>query len=378
MEMQFASEPVSGRKRRIRIFFGLYMLLLVAFTLFSNTLMALTLPKVVVTTPKRGDLNHTFQGMGIVKWREEAALTGAAGGKVEKVYAKEGKSFKKGAVLVVYNQQTTQRQIEDEQSFLSQLNLTLKEQQNSFKEAARSGDEQTIESTKSAMKKTEIDIDVQGRKVQRLQEDLQENSELIAPFDGIVTKVNTVEGLESNEGEPDVIIANSNLGFEFEFTAPAALIDDLEKGARLTVRLGGSNARQVEGRIEAIKDTEPLSESGNDGNTLAYTAMKQLVIAIEDKELKGGEPAETQLIKTVNDMFIVPNKVIHKEGDKSYVFGVEERNGPLGNSFFVSKTYITIIDSNEDESAIEGLMEEQKIISGSRDPLQEGDKIRLH
>ncbi|WP_313641775.1 efflux RND transporter periplasmic adaptor subunit [Paenibacillus sp. FSL K6-0276] len=378
MEMQSASEPVSGRKRRIRIFFGLFMLLLVAFTLFSNTLMALTLPKVVMTTAGRGELNHTFQGMGIVKWREEAALTGAAGGKVEKVHAKEGKSFKKGAVLVVYNQQTTHRQIEDEQAYSSQLNLTLEEQQNSFKEAARSGDEQTIESTMRAMKKTEIDIDVEGRKIQRLQEDLQENSELIAPFDGVVTKVNAVEGLGSNEGESDVIIANVNLGFEFEFAAPTALIDDLEKGARLIVRLGGSNARQVEGRIEAIKDTEPLSESGNDGNTPAYKAMNQLVITIEDKELKGGELAETQLIKTVNDMLIVPNKAIHKEGDKSYVFGVEERMGPLGNSFFVSKTYITIIDSNEAQSAIEGLMEEQQIILESGDPLQEGDKIRLH
>ncbi|WP_334077877.1 efflux RND transporter periplasmic adaptor subunit [Paenibacillus sanfengchensis] len=380
MEVQLASKTISGRKRRIRIFFGLFVLLLVALTLFSNTLKALTLPKVVVTTPERGELNHTFQGMGIVKWRETSALSGAAGGKVEKVHAKEGKTVKKGAILVVYNQRTLQRQIEDEQTQLSQLMLTLKEQQNSYKEASISGDEKTIVKANNDMKRTQIDIDVQRRKVQRLQEDLQENSTLIAPFDGIITKVNAVEGLESKGEDSDVIIANSKLGFEFEFTAPATLIDNLEKGARLNVRLGGSNARQVEGSIEDIKDTEqPLSEPENGGNTPAYTTpMKQLVIAIENKELKGGESAETQLIKTVNDLILVPNEAIHKEGDKSYVFGVEERNGPLGNSFLVKKTYITIIDSNENQSAVDGLMEHQPIIVESGAPLQEGDKIRLH
>lgn len=380
MEVQPASETISGRKRRIRIFFGLFVLLLVALTLFSNTLKALTLPKVVVTTPERGELNHTFQGRGIVKWRETSALSSAAGGKVEKVHAKEGKTVKKGAILVVYNQRTLQRQIEDEQTQLSQLMLTLKEQQNSYKEAVISGDEKTIVKANNDMKRTQLDIDVQRRKVQRLQEDLQENSTLIAPFDGIVTKVNAVEGLESKGEESDVIIANSKLGFEFEFTAPATLIDNLEKGARLSVRLGGSNARQVEGSIEEIKDTEqPLSEPEKGGSTPAYTTpMKQLVIAIEDKELKGGESAETQLIKTVNDLILVPNEAIHKEGDKSYVFGVEERNGPLGNSFLVKKNYITIMDSNENQSAVDGLMEHQPIIVESGAPLQEGDKIRLH
>ncbi|UNK19133.1 efflux RND transporter periplasmic adaptor subunit [Paenibacillus sp. N3/727] len=378
MEMQPASETVSGRKRRIRIFFSLFVLLLVAFTLFSNTLMALTLPKVVVTTPGRGELQHTFQGMGTVKWREETALTGAAGGEVEKVHVKEGEPVKKGAVLVVYNQQTIEHQIEDEQANLSRLKLTLEDQQNSYKEASSSGDEKAIAKAKHDMKMTGIDVDIQGRKVQRLQKDLQENSELVAPFDGIVTKVNAVEGLGSSEGESDVIIANVNLGFEFGFAAPASLIADLEKEAKLFVRIGGSNTRQVEGRIEAIKDTEPLSEPGKGENTTIYKAMKQLVIALEDKDLKGGEQAETQLIKTMSDAMIVPNDAIHKEGDKSYVLSVEERNGPLGNSFFVRQTYITIIDSNEAQSAVEGLMEHQPIISNSSDPLQEGDKIRLH
>lgn len=380
MEVQLVSETGSGRKRRIRIFFGIFMFLLVALTLFSNTLKALTLPKVAVTTPERGELNHSFQGMGTVKWRETAALSGAAGGKVEKVHVKEGQAVKKGAILVVYNQRTLQRQIEDEEAQLSQLMLTLKELQDSYKEASLSDDEGTIVKAKNDMKRTQIDIEVQRRKVQRLQEDLQQNSALIAPFDGIVAKVHAVEGLESTGEKPDVILANSKLGFEFEFAAPAALMDDLDIGAILNVRIGGSNARQVEGSIEEIKDTEqPLSEPENGGDTPAYTTpMKQLVIAIKDKELKGGEPAETQLIQTVNDLILIPNEAIHKEGDQSYVFGVEERNGPLGNSFVVRKTYITIIDSNENQSAVDGLMEHQPIIVESAAPLQEGDKIRMH
>ncbi|OAB41874.1 hypothetical protein [Paenibacillus glacialis] len=86
----------------------------------------------------------------------------------------------------------------------------------------------------------------------------------------------------------------------------------------------------------------------------------------------------TELNQTINDVILVPNKAIHKEGDQAYIFGIEERNGPLGNDFYVRKTYIKILDSNETQSAVEGLWEEQQIIVDSSDPLQEGDKVRIH
>jgi RND family efflux transporter MFP subunit len=379
MEIQPAGQAVIGRKRMIRILFGLFIGLLIGFTLFSNTLKTLTLPKVALITTGWGELVHTFQGGGTVKWRMESALTGAAGGKVKQVNVKEGELVKKGQALVVYDTKDVEYQILDEKAALDKLNISIKELENSLIETYHNGDEKSIESAENAFKVSTIDKDVLQRRIQKLQEDLSANGLLAAPFDGIVTKVGAVKGLASTGGAPDVIIANQSLGFEFEFLAPADAIGLLEKGAKLDVQLSGSNARQVEGSIEEIKDAEPNIQTGEGASQTMYTAMKRLTVAIQDDALQGGERADVELTKTTQDVILVDNKVIRNEGDKKYVFGIEERNGPLGNAFYVRKVYITIVDSNETQSGVtQGLFEQDQVILESSDPLQEGDEIRVH
>lgn len=379
MELQLAGQAVPGRKRKIRLLFGLFIGLLIGFTLFSNTLMSLTLPKVVLVTPNRGELNHTFQGSGIVKWRVQTALSGEPGMRVNKVNVKEGEPVKKGLVLIVYDQKAAKNQILDEQAALSKLQLLNKELEQSYVEASQSGDEKSVESAKHALKVNEIDRDMQQRRIQKLQENLAETSTLVAPFDGIVTKVGAVEGLASSEGGPAVMIANTSLGFEFELLVPEAAAAPLEKGAKLDVQLSGTQARQIEGSLVEIQDTDALSPAGEGGSTASHTAMKKLLVAIKDNQLQGGERAEVMLTQKTDDVILVPNKAIHDEGDKKYVFAMEERSGPLGNAFYVRKAYITVVDSNDTQSAVtDGLFEQQSIVFESRDPLQDGDKVRVH
>lgn len=47
MELLHTEQTKSGRKRMIRMFSGLFIGLLIVFTLLSNTLIALTQPKVI-------------------------------------------------------------------------------------------------------------------------------------------------------------------------------------------------------------------------------------------------------------------------------------------------------------------------------------------
>ncbi|MBD8497907.1 efflux RND transporter periplasmic adaptor subunit [Paenibacillus arenosi] len=379
MITQPADQTLMGRKRYIRILFGLFIGLLIGFTLFSNTLKSLTLPKVALATVERGELVHTFQGGGTVKWRKESALSGAGGGKVKQVNVKVGQLVKKGQVLVVYDTKAIENQILDEKATLDKLTISTKEQENRYIEAYRSGDEINIQKARDHLKVSSIDKDVLQRKIEKLQEDLSVNGALTAVFDGVVTKVGAVEGLASTGEGPDIVLANQSLGFAVEFLAPVDAIGVLEKGAKLNVQLKGSHARQVEGRIEEIQDAEPLTSSGEDAGQTMYTAMKRLTVAIQDNALQGGEQAVVELTKTIDDVILVDNKAIHHEGDKRYIFSFEERNGPLGNAFYARKQYITIVDSNETQSAVtEGLFNQEQIIVESSAPLQEGDKIRIH
>ncbi|MCY7484640.1 hypothetical protein [Paenibacillus alvei] len=67
MELQRSEQSAIGRKRNIRLVFGSFIGLLVGFTLFSNTLATMSLPKVVLAMPSRGQLVHTFSGSGVVE-----------------------------------------------------------------------------------------------------------------------------------------------------------------------------------------------------------------------------------------------------------------------------------------------------------------------
>ncbi|BBI34295.1 cation efflux system protein [Cohnella abietis] len=335
--------------------------------------MKLTLPKVTLTTSSRGQLVHTFVGSGVVKWKAEVALTNSTGWKVERVKVKVGDLVKKGQSLVTYDNKAAEQQILDEQASVKKLKLSIEEQQKNFIEASHSGDEKSIDNAKHAMKISAIDLDVQERRVKKLQEDLIANRELIAPFDGIIIKANAIEGLASGGG-PDVIISNRELGFEFSFLAPADAVAQLEIGAKMGAQVAGSDARQIEGQVEDIRDVE----AGDGTETGANNLMKRITVKLKDEAVKGGERVQVELTKTTDDVILVPNNAIHDEGGKKYVFGIEEKDGPLGNTFYTRKIFITIIDSNESLSAVsEGLFDQESIIIESSEPLQDGDKIRL-
>ncbi|OPA73009.1 HlyD family secretion protein [Paenibacillus selenitireducens] len=379
MELQHTEQTKSARKRMIRRFSGWFIGLLIAFTLFSNTLMALTLPKVVVAEPSRGQLLHNFQGSGVLKWRTEVALTNSTGWKVKRIDVKEGEVVKKGQKLVQYNSEEAEQQILDEQASLHKLKLTIEDLQSSFIEAVHSGDEKSISSAKHVIENSKIDLGVQERKIQKLQDHLTNNRELVAPFDGIVTQVNAIDGLISSNGGADVRISNGSHGFEFAFLAPAGIADLLEIGEKLDVQVNGNNVKQVEGQIAEIQDANSNDTGSVGEGTTLNSPMKRILVTIQDESLKRGDRVQVGLTKpTSDDAILISNKAIHEDGSGKYIFKIEERNGPLGNTYYVRKTSIIVSDSNEQESAVtQGVFEHEQIVLESSTPLQDGDKVRM-
>lgn len=107
-----------------------------------------------------------------------------------------------------------------------------------------------------------------------MKERLAKDQMLTAPFDGIVTKLNAVEGLAS-AGEPDVIVSNSSQGYRFEVGADAKRLSSIgiSVGERIEVEVHTDKEQQanvMEGVIEEITNAEPMIEGDNrrngDGN----------------------------------------------------------------------------------------------------------------
>jgi multidrug efflux pump subunit AcrA (membrane-fusion protein) len=367
----------AGRKKTIAVIAGVFLGLLILFTLFSNTLMSLTLPKVALVTVSRGVLSHEFQSIGVLKWKAETELSSTSGWKVKKVAVKKGDVVQKGQTLIIYDSKDITLQIQDEQGSLAKLKLSTGSLQYALMEAMQGGDKKIINDATTAYKSHEIDIETQQRHIQKLQDSLKENSKLVAPFAGIITKVNAMEGFPSSG--PDVMISNRDLGLMLELSLPAPAVALLKAGDELDVQVNGKEAKQMKGQIESIQDGDPVnSDIGESVTGNSTVPMRKLILFIQDPAAKEGDIAQVDLTQTLEDVVLVPNAAIHDEGGKKYVFGIEQKDGPLGNAFYVRKVYITVDDDYSSLSAVTGgLFDQESIIIESSEPLQEGNKIRM-
>ncbi|MGE6575071.1 efflux RND transporter periplasmic adaptor subunit [Paenibacillus xylanexedens] len=369
------------RKRIILVVFISFMGLLLLFTLFSNTLQSLTLPKVTTEQPKMGDIQLVIEGSGILQPIAEAKLSGSIERKTQQIFVKEGDRVKKGQKLITYDSQSTKQEIELEVTNLDKQKIEQQNLQDQFIQSSLEEDELKLRSAQREIEKGKLDIAAQERKINEMREQLTKDQVLTALFDGIITKLNAVEGLAS-AGEPDIIVSNSGQGYKFEVNADAKRLSRLgiSIGERIKVEVDTDQEQQtnsMDGIIEEIINAEPLIEGASDEGALP---QKILRIKLLDAELKGGEQARIKIEKSSLDQgLLVSNEAIHQDREGTYVFVVEEQPGALGNVFVVRKVKIESSEKNDKETMIQTdiIYAEDKIILNSSEPLQDGDRIRL-
>lgn len=69
---------------------------------------------------------------------------------------------------------------------------------------------------------------------------------------------------------------------------------------------------------------------------------------------------------------------IHKEGSRSYVYVVKEREGILGMEYYVVEINVRVLDENEDWAAVEGALDsESQIIISATKEVHNGDIVRF-
>jgi len=371
------------RKRNIQIVFGLFIGLLLFFTIFSNTLQSLALPKVRTETPISGSMEHKLEGSGILQPLAEAKLMNPAGWKAIAIAVKEGDSVNKGQTLIVYDSKTAERELQDELAQLEKQKIELQNAQDQYIASATEGDAAKSRSDGRDIETRKIDLGVQERKINEIRDRLASHKQIAAPFDGIVTKLNAVEGLAST-GAPDVVLTNNSRGYRLELPVDTPLLAGLgiatEEKLPVEVRMPpDQQPRILEGTVYEIADAEPRTERSAEGKQ-ATIAQKAVRIKVADPELKGGEQARVQFVKRLRqEGRIISNEAIHQDRGGKYVYKVEEQKGALGNVFIVRKVKVQVAESNDKETMIESgdVNLNDLVILESSEPLQEGNRVRL-
>ncbi|NOU91909.1 hypothetical protein GC093_01475 [Paenibacillus sp. LMG 31456] len=369
MELQTNDESIVRRKRWLSLMTGLLIAFLVICTLLSNTLYALTLPKVTTQVVGQGPLDQTFKGSNVIKPVEVRDVTGQAGWNVKKVLVRGGDVVQQGQSLVQYSNDEAEQQLVSEQAALKKLQLSVEKLEYDYILSERNEDNGTLLAAKAALKSAKIDISLQQQHILDLQAKISSYQVMKAPFDGIVAAVNAKEGVSAGVGVPDIRLSNAQSGFQLELQIPSEIAESLTVDEVMDVHLPRQNNRVIEGKAASLVQADSAAELG----------ISRLTVLLQDPSLVSGERAEVIITKKGKaDTLLISSAAIRKDHTDTYVYTLEERKGPLGNAFYANRRTVTVASSNEHVAAISaGLFNQMSVIVESSERLLEGSRVRV-
>ncbi|MFD1266069.1 efflux RND transporter periplasmic adaptor subunit [Paenibacillus motobuensis] len=380
------TEALDTRKKRLIVWLsGLFIGLLLLLTLASNTLLTLHLPKVRTELGREGALVTTWSGTARLMPRQHIDLSNKGEWSISEVHVKEGDYVAKGQTLITYENPAAEQEILDVQAGLAGQRLTLVDLQDEYIEAVQNDDEMQVRRSKRVMERAQLAIDVQERKVRTMQSEASVRRRIVAPFDGVVTQVNATPQLPSGIGGPDISLMNTQQGYQFEIIIPEALGRKLRTEEKMNVEIEHEGTRvPVDGIITEIRpmtgaDVGTSFQDGSRGNANQMASSKRVVVKVQHPNIQANDLVSVELSQSeeTDGGMLVLNQAIHQEGKNSYVLVIEERSGPLGNTFIVRKAPVQLGGTNGQETLVlQGVYMKDRIIVESSEPLTEGQRVR--
>ena len=178
-------------------------------------------------------------------------------------------------------------------------------------------------------------------------------------------KVMDVNGKTTTE-DTAIRISDQSAGYKFTATLDKASAKYLSKDDKVTLDLG--NGTTVEGLT-----VQSIDVSAEDKNSY------ELTVSIPAKVKKLGSIATLKVEKASKKYdTCVPLGALHSDGDKYYVYVINEKDTILGTETAVDKVQVDILDKNNEQAAIEGSFSwGQQFVLTSSKTLRNGDRVRL-
>lgn len=429
------------RIKRITICFAVFLILMLVCTVISKSVYAYQLPMVSTLSPEEKYVEHTVEAEGIVIAGGERAVTYFPSLRIDSVLVHVGDRVEEGDILLQIDLTELEESMAQKREEIAKVDLQINtilenqalEQQKKDLELARAredydatarledtyvgramedyvqaeedleedpGDDmlrdalqsaaygeadaraKRDEAVKQAGRKVEdilmpdqasSDLDIAKIEKKALSSQLGEYQQIMdtqgiltAPFSGVITDVSVSVGGRV----PDtavVLISDESL--------PCQLKVFLDKEQKKYVGLGDSVEIKLEGKSSKLDGTiDYLSESKSiPGN---YEALIDLPEATGIPGLSG---TITRSDSGEKYRLCLPPSVIYQKNDTSFfVYVLKEREGILGQEYYIDEAVVKVIDQNESWVAIDDglLTKDSKIISSSTKEIAKGDVVR--
>lgn len=428
------------RIKRITICFAVFLILMLVCTVISKSVYAYQLPMVSTLSPEEKYVEHTVEAEGIVIAGGERAVTYFPNLRIDSVMVHVGDRVEEGDVLLQIDLTELEESMAQKREEIAKVDLQINtilenqalEQQKKDLELARAredydatarledtyvgramedyvqaeedleedpGDDtlrdalqsaaygeadaraKRDEAVKQAGRKVEdilmpdqasSDLDIAKMEKKALSSQLGEYQQIIdtqgvltAPFGGVITDVSVSVGGRV----PDtavVLISDESL--------PCQLKIFLDKEQKKYVGLGDSVEIKLEGKSSKLEGTiDYLSESKSIPGS--YEALINLP---ESTGIPGISGTITRSDSGEKYRLCVPPSAIYQKNDTFFVYVLKEREGILGQEYYIDEAVVKIIDQNENWAAIDDgiLSKDSKIISSSTKEIKKGDVVR--
>lgn len=426
--------------KKLLIGFAVFMVFMLTCTLISKSIYAYRLPMVSTIVPESKYVEHIVETEGIIVAGGEKPVTCLPGLRIDSIQVHVGDRVEEGDVLFRIDMEDLEQLIGEKREEISKVSLNIDTilenqeiaQQKRDLELARAredyditarlkdtevgraaenyvqaekdvqengGDEELRDALQSAAygeadAKAERDEAVKqaGRRIEdallpdtaasdlemaRLElADLQDSLNALqkikegegvaaAPSGGVVTEIFIGVG----DRVPDtavLLISDESLPCQLKVTITKDQKKYISLGDQVSVKLEGKS-KELEATIDYLSESKSVPEGFEALINLPENTGVPGVAGI----ISRSEPGEKYKL-------CIPPTALYKKDDRYYVYVLKEREGILGEEYYVEEVNVKVLDQNDNWAAIEegALDQESRIITSSTKEVSKGDVVR--
>ncbi|MCM3747034.1 efflux RND transporter periplasmic adaptor subunit [Paenibacillus pasadenensis] len=389
MEAAVLTEERSSGKSKKKKTGGIiiaFILMMIVLTLFSNTILEYSLPRVSAERPSFGGLSFKVNGTGTVESAEEVKVLAEYGAwPVEEVEVEVGDKVKKGQALIRFDTSAAEEQIEAEQLNYEKQQIALEKLQTSYKEAKQVFDDKLAAGFRRDMESAQLDLDAQKRKIDRLREEISKYSVLTSSEEGTVTEVLAAVGATVAPGSAVVNLKKTSTSFEFKADVTNEQAKRLKAGDSIKITVPSLDDAVFEVKIKSVGTKKPDKQEGQQNNPgggqQENTDQKEIIAVLKDKRLQGGETGDFEWSKKAGSEqepeILVPNSAIRESNeDGKFVYVVSEKEGSLGKEYYIRKVKLTVKESDAEYTEVkDGISPADFVVTSSNKAIEEGKRV---
>lgn len=185
-------------------------------------------------------------------------------------------------------------------------------------------------------------------------------------YAGVVTEVNVAAGDTTTADTPLMVVELTEKGYTLKATVTKEQARTLKEG--------------LQAEITNLWDsgiTMTLTSITSDKNDPANSRV--LTFAVTGDDVSVGQSLSFSVgDKNSSYDLVIPSAAIHTDADGSFVYTVQVKSSPLGNRYTVRKKTVTIVASDDNNSAVSGdLSADDFVITTATVPLEVGTQVRI-